>query len=82
MVPTSGCSFLSEVLCTVTSKLNKNIREADGRRNAFLGVPEGQRGPEEGKHDWEVQAMMAHLPALDWEYLRWRARACGLRQRM
>jgi len=24
------------------------------------------RGPEVGKHDWEdVQAMMAHLPALD-----------------
>jgi hypothetical protein len=42
-----------------------------------------QRGPEEGKHDWEdVQAMMAHLPALDWEYLRWRASACGPRQRM
>jgi hypothetical protein len=42
-----------------------------------------QRGPEEGKHDWEdVEAMMAHLPALDWEYLRWRARACGPRQRM
>ena len=36
------------------------------------------RGPEVGKHDWEdVQAMMAHLPALDWEYLRWRAGACG-----
>jgi hypothetical protein len=35
------------------------------------------RGPEEGKHDWEdVQAMMAHLPALDWEYLKWRANAC------
>jgi hypothetical protein len=29
-----------------------------------------------------VEAMMAHLPALDWEYLRWRARACGPRQRM
>jgi len=36
------------------------------------------RGPEVGKHDWEdVQAMVAHLPALDWEYLRWRADACG-----
>ena len=36
------------------------------------------RGPEQGKHDWEdVQAMMAHLPSLDWEYLRWRADACG-----
>jgi hypothetical protein len=36
------------------------------------------RGPEVGKHDWEdVQAMMAHLPALDWEYLRWRADTCG-----
>jgi len=42
-----------------------------------------QRGPEEGKHDWEdVEAMMAHLPALDWEYLRWRASAGGPRQRM
>jgi hypothetical protein len=39
------------------------------------------RGPEVGKHDWEdVQAMMAHLPALDWEYLRWRAGACGPRR--
>jgi hypothetical protein len=36
------------------------------------------RGPEEGKHDWEdVAAMMAHLPALDWGYLRWRAEGCG-----
>jgi hypothetical protein len=26
--------------------------------------------------------MMAHLPALDWEYLRWRANACGPRQRV
>jgi fluoroacetyl-CoA thioesterase len=35
------------------------------------------RGPEEGKHDWEdVQAMLAHLPAVDWEYLRWRASQC------
>ena len=40
------------------------------------------RGPGEGKHDWEdVHAMMAHIPALDWEYLRWRAEACGLGQR-
>ncbi len=32
------------------------------------------RGPEEGKHDWEdVEAMMATVPSLDWEYLRWRA---------
>jgi hypothetical protein len=31
-------------------------------------------GPEVGKHDWEdVEAMMAHLSALDWDYLRWRA---------
>lgn len=36
------------------------------------------RGPEVGKHDWEdVQAMMAHLPEIDWEYLRWRADTCG-----
>ena len=41
------------------------------------------RGPEVGKHDWEdVQAMIAHLPVFDWEYLRWRADACGPRQRM
>ncbi len=40
------------------------------------------RGPDVGKHDWEdVQAMMANLPNLDWEYLRWRAGACGPRQR-
>jgi hypothetical protein len=32
------------------------------------------RGAEEGKHDWEdVEAMMATVPSLDWEYLRWRA---------
>ena len=38
------------------------------------------RGPEEGKHDWEdVGAMMAHLPVLDWAYLRWRASRCGPR---
>ena len=36
------------------------------------------RGPEVGKHDWEdVQEMMASLPEIDWEYLRWRADACG-----
>lgn len=36
------------------------------------------RGLEEGKHDWEdVEAMMAHLPTLDWEYLRWRAGVCN-----
>jgi len=41
------------------------------------------RGPEEGKHDWEdVEAMIAHLPVLDWEYLRWRASTCGPRQSM
>lgn len=35
------------------------------------------RGPEEGKHDWEdVQEMIAHLRALDWEYLRQRAALC------
>jgi hypothetical protein len=32
------------------------------------------RGPQQGKHDWEdVVAMMTHLPTIDWEYLRWRA---------
>jgi hypothetical protein len=41
------------------------------------------RGPEVGKHDWEdVQEMMAHLPALDWEYLHWRAAVCGPQRRM
>jgi hypothetical protein len=36
------------------------------------------RGPEVGKHDWEdIRAMLAHLPALDWEYLRWRAKVCN-----
>lgn len=36
------------------------------------------RGPELGKHDWEdVEAMLAHVPALDWAYLRWRAGMCG-----
>ncbi len=41
------------------------------------------RGPEVGKHDLEdVQNMLAHLPAPDWEYLRWRAERCGPKQRM
>jgi hypothetical protein len=32
------------------------------------------RGAAEGKHDWEdVEAMLGHLPSLDWAYLRWRA---------
>lgn len=40
------------------------------------------RGSEVGKHDWEdVEAMMVHLPALDWDYLRWRAGSSGPRQR-
>jgi hypothetical protein len=40
------------------------------------------RGPEVGKHDWEdVQEMMAHLPTLDWGYLRWRASKCAPPQR-
>jgi hypothetical protein len=40
------------------------------------------RGPEQGRHDWEdVRAMMAHLPALDWKYLRWRAGVCPLKER-
>ena len=31
-----------------------------------------------GKHDWEdIRAMLAHLPALDWEYLRWRVKVCN-----
>lgn len=35
------------------------------------------RGSEVGKHDWEdVEEMMVHLPALDWDYLRWRAEVC------
>jgi hypothetical protein len=39
------------------------------------------RGSEQGKHDWEdVQAMMAHLPSLDWDYLHWRASACDPQQ--
>jgi len=41
------------------------------------------RGPEVGKHDWEdVQAMMAHIPTLDWEYLRWRTAACVPQERI
>ena len=41
------------------------------------------RGPEVGKHDWEdVSAMLAHLPALDWEYLHWRAGTFGPRERV
>jgi hypothetical protein len=49
--------------------------------NILLKAMSG-RGPEVGKHDWEdVQAMMAHLPTLDWEYLRRRASACGPRHR-
>jgi hypothetical protein len=41
------------------------------------------RGPEVGKHDWEdVSAMLAHLPVLDWEYLRWRAGTFGPRERV
>jgi hypothetical protein len=41
------------------------------------------RGPEVGKHDWEdIRAMLAHLPALDWEYLRWRAGVCGVEEQL
>lgn len=41
------------------------------------------RGPAEGKHDWEdIEAMMSHLPALDWEYLRWRASTYRNQQRV
>ena len=41
------------------------------------------RGPEQDKHDWEdVQAMMAHLPALDWDYLHWRASTSGPQERV
>lgn len=41
------------------------------------------RGANEGKHDWEdVEEMMAHLPVLDWEYLRWRAGTLAPRQQM
>jgi hypothetical protein len=40
------------------------------------------RGAEVGKHDWEdVEAMMAYLPSLDWEYLRWRAETCVSKER-
>lgn len=40
------------------------------------------RGPEVGKHDWEdVEAMMAYLPSLDWEYLRWRTDVCVPKER-
>lgn len=41
------------------------------------------RGLEEGKHDWEdIEAMMSHLPELDWEYLHWRAGTFPDQQRM
>jgi hypothetical protein len=41
------------------------------------------RGPEVGKHDWEdVEAMMAYLPSLDWEYLHWRAGSCVPQERV
>lgn len=31
------------------------------------------RGPEQGKHDWQdVDAMIAAVVTLDWDYLRWR----------
>jgi predicted nucleotidyltransferase len=49
--------------------------------NILLKAMRG-RGPEVGKHDWEdVEAMLAHLPTLDWEYLRWRADACLAQER-
>jgi hypothetical protein len=36
-----------------------------------------RRGPEQGKHDWQdVQAMLAHVATLDWDYLRWRLDVC------
>jgi hypothetical protein len=36
-----------------------------------------RRGPEQGKHDWaDVQAMLAHVSALDWDYLHWRLDTC------
>ena len=62
------------------------------RRHKILGVkapvvpPEDNilfkgllgRGPEVGKHDWEdVEAMIEHLPAIDWEYLEWRVAVVG-----
>jgi hypothetical protein len=32
-----------------------------------------ERGPERSKHNWQdVEAMMAHQPALDGEHLHWR----------
>jgi hypothetical protein len=37
MVPISGCSFLSEVLCMGTSGMHPYLRGADGRRSGFLG---------------------------------------------
>lgn len=41
------------------------------------------RGEAEGKHDWEdVEAMMACLVELDWEYLRWRAEQLVPRERV
>lgn len=41
------------------------------------------RGPEVGKHDWEdVEAMLAHLPDLDWKYLRRRAAELGPREQI
>jgi len=49
--------------------------------NILLKAMRG-RGPEVGKHDWEdVEAMLAHQPNLDWEYLRWRAGACVPQER-
>jgi hypothetical protein len=44
-------------------------REDNILLKALLG-----RGPEQGKHDWaDVEAMMAHAPSLDWNYIRWRS---------
>jgi hypothetical protein len=41
------------------------------------------RGPEVGKHDLEdVREMVDHLPALNWEYLHWRAGVFGTGQRV
>jgi hypothetical protein len=41
------------------------------------------RGPEEGKHDWEdVLIMLSCLPVLDWDYLCWRASTCGPAKRV
>ncbi len=41
------------------------------------------RGSEQDKQDWDdVEAMMAHQPALDWNYLRWRAATMGEPARM